>query len=96
MEELAGGQFEDLLAWERGVEVPVELVEWLQVSEQCKLGPTIELPLAVDGKFVLEDEFEELKVVEPAGLGFLDSDVEGLGESGESELPKVGTEWITH
>ena len=52
--------------------------------------------MAADGKFVLEDEFEELKVAEPAGLGFLDSDVEGLGESGESELPKVGTEWITH
>jgi hypothetical protein len=76
IEELAGGHLEELPAWERGVEVPIELIEGLQVSEARELGAAIELAMVADGDFVLEDEFEELKVTQAAGLGFLKTDIQ--------------------
>lgn len=76
VEELAGGQLEELSSWQGRVEVPVELVDGLQVSEQCELGAAIELAVASDGDFVLEDELEELEVAQSACLCFLESDIE--------------------
>ncbi len=96
VEELAGGQFEELRAGQRGVEVPVELVDGLQVPEAGELGAAIELAMVADGDFVLEDQFEELQMTQAAGLGFLKPDIEGACESGEPEAAEGGAEVIVH
>jgi len=76
VEELAGGEFEELSTWDAGVEVPVELIDGLQVSELCELGAPVELAMIADSELVLEDELEELEVAQSAGLGFVESDIE--------------------
>jgi hypothetical protein len=76
VEELAGGEFEEVSSWDAGVEVPVELIDGLQVSELRELGATVELAVVTNSELVVEDEFKELEVAQPAGLSFLESDVE--------------------
>jgi hypothetical protein len=62
VEELASGEFEEVPSWERGVEVPVELIDGLQVSKLCELGTPVELAVIANSELVLEDELEELNV----------------------------------
>jgi len=76
VEELAGGQLEELPAWERGVELPIELIEGLEIPEARELGAAVDPAMITDGDFVLEDEFEKLEVAQATGLGFLNPDVE--------------------
>jgi hypothetical protein len=95
-EELAGGQFEELPAGQCGVELPVELIDGLEVTEAGELGAAIELAVVADGDFVLEDEFEELQMAEAAGLCFLQPNVEGACKPGEPEAAEGGAEVIVH
>jgi len=76
VEELAGGEFKKLPSWEGRIEVPVELIDGLEVSKQGELGSAVELSVVAGDDFVLEDELEELEVAQSAGVGFLESDVE--------------------
>ena len=96
VEELAGGQLEELPAGERGVEVPVELVKGFEISEAGELGAAVELAVIADGHFVLEDELEELEMAQAAGLGLLESDIEGPCESGEAEVSEGRAEVVVH
>lgn len=76
VEELACGELEELTAWDAGIELPVELIDGLQVSKLCELGTPVELAMIANGKLVLEDKLEELEMAQPAGLGFLKSNIE--------------------
>jgi hypothetical protein len=76
VEELAGGEFEEVSSWDAGVEVPVELIDGLQVSELRKLGTSFKLAVIANSELVLEDKLKELEVAQSAGLSFVESDIE--------------------
>src|SRR6266496_5843858 len=68
---LTGRQLEDLLAADRGIELPVEVFEALQAAEVGGFGSAGQHPLVAHVEFILEDEFEEFAVPEPGGSSFL-------------------------
>jgi hypothetical protein len=76
------------LAGDRGVEVPVEVFEGLEVAEGGGLDAACQQALVADGEFVGEEEFEEVGVAEAVAGGFLESDVEGVGEARETQSPE--------
>ena len=59
-DEAAGGQVVDLLLVDRRIEREVELVQGLQFAEGRGLDAAVDLPVAADGQFVLEDQLQEL------------------------------------
>ena len=71
VEETSGGQIMDLTTVDRGVEAEVEAVEAAFFAEVGGLGAALDLALLAHVELVLEEQFEELKVVElvAAGLG---------------------------
>jgi len=76
VEELAGGQLEELLARQGSIELPIELIEGLEVAEAGELGTAVDPAMITDSDFVLKDEFKELEVAEAACLRFLNPDIE--------------------
>ena len=61
-DELAGGQVENLLFVDGGVEAPVEVLQRFEAAEVGGLGAAFHLALLADVEFVLADEFQELGV----------------------------------
>jgi len=43
IEEATRGQVKDLTSWDRRVELPVELIEWLQVAKAGELSAALDL-----------------------------------------------------
>ena len=85
-DELAAGQFKNLLFVNGGVEAPVEVLQRFEGVEVGGLGAAFHLTLLPDVEFVLEDEFQKLGVTETIGGGFLEPDAQGLAQAGEAEL----------
>jgi hypothetical protein len=56
-------------------------------------GAALEQALLAHVQLILEDEFEELAVAEPAGGRFGQAHVEALGQAGEPELAQGRLEW---
>ena len=84
--EVTGGQFKDHLLLDTAVEFKVELVERLQFPKARRFGVPSDLTITTHNQFVLKDQLQELGVVQAAGLGFLQSDLERLGKTTESKL----------
>jgi hypothetical protein len=85
-DELAGGQRVEVAAHEAGLKAKIE-------SIQASLFPEVGLLMAAaDGtalahvEFVLEEKFEELSMRELMGGGFMQTEVEALHQTGETEL----------
>ena len=85
-DELAGGQIEDLLALDGGVEAEVEVFERARVVEGGGFDPPGQEPLVPDVEFVLDDQLQELLVAQPIGRGLLDPDFPRLGQPREPKL----------
>jgi len=85
---LAGGQLEDLLAADGGIELSVEVFQAFQGPEVGGFGAAFQLPLMTDIHLVLKNEFKELGVAEPGGGGFLQTHGQSLGQAGEAQLTK--------
>src|SRR6056297_962659 len=85
-DEVAAGQVEDLLPFDRCSELPVKILERLLVSEAGRFDAPRDLPLTTDRQLIGEDQFQELGVVEFGSLGLLQTHVERLAESAEPEL----------
>ena len=61
-DKLAGGQIENLLFVDRGIEAPVEVLQRFEGVEVGGLGAALHLALLADVEFILQDEFQELGV----------------------------------
>jgi hypothetical protein len=85
-EEASSGQLEDHFAGNSGVKAPVEVLQTFRMPEGSRLGPSPELSLVTDVKFILEDEFEKLSVGELVGGSFLQPGWQTLAEAGEAEF----------
>ena len=75
-DELAGGQFIDLLTTNAGVEAPVKVLQAFGVAETGQLAAFVQQPLAADIQLVLQDQFQELRVGQLVGLGLLQAQVQ--------------------
>ncbi len=93
-DEPAGGQVEDLFAVDRRIKAPVKVLQGFEAAEVGGLGASIHQALVADVQFVLADQFQELGVTEPVGGGFLQTNVQGLGQAGEPELFECGFKGI--
>ena len=69
--EVAGGEVEDLFPFHRRVELEVEIVEQLLVTERGSFGAASDLPIATNDQFVRQNQFEEFGVIELRRFGFL-------------------------
>jgi len=83
--EAAGGQVEDRLLLDRAVEVPVEIFQSLLLAERRGLGAPGDQPIVPHGQLVLKDQFQELGVVEPVGLGLLEPDFQRGGQTAQTQ-----------
>jgi hypothetical protein len=45
-------------------------------------------PIRADGQFVLQDQLQEFRVIEPVAGGFLQPHVKGLSQPRQPELPQ--------
>jgi len=73
-DERPGGQFLDLLAVDGGIELPVELFERFEVPEVSGFGSAFEHSFLAHRQFILEDEFQEVRVAQAVGCRFLEPD----------------------
>ncbi len=73
-DEGAGGQFVNLFAVDGGIELPVELLQGFQMPEVSGFGAPFEHSLLAHGQFILEDEFQKIRVVQTVGCRFLEPD----------------------
>lgn len=55
-----GGQLIDLLAADRGVELPIEVLKRFEGPEVCGFGSPLQVALLPDIEFILEDQLQEL------------------------------------
>jgi hypothetical protein len=70
---VAGGQFVDASAGDGWIEREVEVLQRAAFTEARRLLPPGDLPLLADMEFVLENEFQELRMRQPVGFRFLQS-----------------------
>ena len=61
-DKLAGGQFKDLAAFDRGVEAPVEVLQRFEIAEGGSFFAPFQLALGAHVEFVLQEQFQELRV----------------------------------
>jgi hypothetical protein len=96
IEEATRGQVKDLTSWDHRVELPVELIEWLQITEAGERSSAFELAMITNGNLVLEDEFKEVEVCESVGLGFLEANIQRAGQARKAKLSKGRSKVIVH
>ena len=89
-DEAAGGQVEDLLAWDRRVERPVEVIERLEFAELGPLHTAFDLSLIADQQLVLQDQLQELGMAQLVTGRFLQPDVQGFGQPRQAQLTQGG------
>src|SRR5512135_131648 len=97
-DKLAGGQVEDLAAFDGRVEAPVKIFQWLQVAEGGGLFAPLQQALSPDVEFVLQEQFQELSVRQLVGGGFLHPQVQAGSQTGEPKLAtgffEVRSHWV--
>jgi len=71
-DELSAGQLVNLLALDRRVKSPVEVLQCFELAEGRQLLAFIDKPLRAHIQFVLEDQFQKLRVRQLMSLGFLE------------------------
>lgn len=85
-QEAAGGEVEDLLAFDRRIKRKAELIERFEFAEIDRFDSAFNLTLVANVEFILQHEFQELDVAEFVACGFLQSHVERLGQKRPSSL----------
>jgi len=80
----SGGQLIDLLAADRGVELPVEVLKRFEGPEVGGFGSPLQVALLPDIEFILEDQLQELLMTKSVGGGFLKPDIQALGQAREA------------
>jgi hypothetical protein len=80
-DELAGGQLEDLLLRDLGVEAPVEILERLEAHELGRALAVLQMALFAHVELVLEDQLQKLAVVESVGGRLLKTDGKTAAEA---------------
>ncbi len=88
----SGGQFEDLPAFDGGIEVPVEVFEGFQSAKIGGFGAPCHHPVVAHVEFILEDEFQKFGVAESVGGRFLEARGQTLHQAGETQLTQGGLE----
>ena len=83
-DEPAGGQIIDLFLLDRGIELPVEVLQGLEVPEGRDLDASLDLTLLSDQQFILEDQFQELGMRQMVALP-----LPGLGPPGTGACPTI-------
>ena len=76
-DELAGRQLVEPVPLDVGVELPVEVVERLEVVESRLLQCPADLPALPERHLVVDEQLQELRVVKAVRPGLLEPDVEG-------------------
>ena len=64
------------------------------MAEVRQLGVAFHQALLTDVEFILADQFEELGMAQAIGGRFLQPDVEGLAQAGETKLFQSGFEVV--
>ena len=82
--EPARRQFKNLLAIDVGIELPIELLKGFQMPEVGGLRAPFERPFLAQGQFILQDQFQEIRMAQPVGGRFLEPDRQRLLEAGKS------------
>jgi len=95
-DELAGGQLEDLAAFDGGVEAPVKVLQRFEVAETGGGFAPFQPTLGAHVQFVLQEQFHELNVRQLMGSGFLQTQVQAGGQAGEPELATGFLEVMGH
>jgi hypothetical protein len=95
-DEVACGQFIDLRAMDLCIEAEVELIQCSEIAKAGGSYESLDLPVATRSSFILEYEFEELKVRECARSGFTQTQVNTLANAGEPELLECDCESLVH
>ena len=70
-DELTGGQLIHLLAFDGRVELPVEVLQGLGVTEVGGTHAAGQQPVRPHGQFVLENQFQEFRVIQSIAAGLL-------------------------
>src|SRR5690606_9229030 len=91
-DEVAGRAFVHVLARDRGIEPPVEVIEALERGKLGGGGAAREFALLAYVDLVLEDQLQELPMREPVRGRFLEAKREGLRERREAQLFEGGVE----
>src|SRR6185295_5227086 len=81
-----GREFEELLAADAGVELPVKVLERFEGTEVSGLGSPLHAALMANIHLILEDQFQELAVAESTGGGLLKANIQGLGQARKPQL----------
>jgi hypothetical protein len=69
-DELTGGQFINLLAFDGGVKTPIKILEGFGVAERGQGAAFFNEPLLAHVELVLKDQFQELRVGQLMALRF--------------------------
>src|SRR5690606_9409092 len=83
-DEVSGGQVVDVLARDRRVEAPVEVLETLQRGELGGDGAAGDLALLAHVDLVMENQLQELRVGKPVRGGVLEPNGKRLGQRGQA------------
>jgi len=77
----AGGQIEDSLPRNRGIETEVELIQRLELSEIGRPHAAFDLSFGADQQFILQDQLQELAVRQVVAGRFLQADIQCLSQA---------------
>ena len=94
--ELRRGQLEDLGTVDLRVELPVEVLQRLQVRELRQFLAPLKAAVVPDVEFVLEEQFQELSMGDAVDGRLVEAQFEAGGQSGQAELAAGVQEWIRH
>ena len=62
--EVTGRHVEDLLSFDRRVELEVEVVQLFLVTERCRLGPPGDFAIVADNQLIGQDQLQEFRMIE--------------------------------
>lgn len=69
-----------------GLNAKSNCFERLQFTELRRFHAALDLPLLADQQLILQDQFQELRMVELMASRFLQADIERLGQPRQSQL----------
>ena len=95
-DELGRGQLVDRGATDGRIEAPVEILEGPQLVELSGLGAPFDEALLAHVEFVLQEQFEELRVGELMGGRFLEPQFQAGEQPGEQQFAGGVWEGVIH
>jgi hypothetical protein len=95
-DEAQGGEVQDQLLRDLGVEAPVELIERLGRRHLGLLHAALEEQVASACELVLDQQLQELRVGEVIVDGLLVAHRQGLNDAGQAEVTELAIEVGVH